>query len=85
MYWVNDAGVGYRGTWQTPYSIYTVPERKDILIAPAEGFGQGFICPLGKKDLIVLVRLIFGNFWCPVITLVTFSSNLGNFERGKEI
>ena len=23
---------------------------------------------------------IFGNFWCPVITLVTFSSNLSNFE-----
>ena len=24
---------------------------------------------------------IFGNFWCPVVTMVTFSSNRINFER----
>ena len=24
---------------------------------------------------------IFDNFWCSVVTLVTFSSNLSNFER----
>ena len=27
---------------------------------------------------------IFGNFWCPVVTLVTFSSNLRNFERNSK-
>ena len=26
---------------------------------------------------------ILGNFWCLKITLVTFSSNLNNFERKK--
>ena len=26
----------------------------------------------------------FGNFWCPVVTLVTFSSNIGNFERNPK-
>ena len=26
---------------------------------------------------------IFGNFWCPVVNLVTFSSNISNFESQK--
>ena len=34
-----------------------------------------------KKELNILFLLIFDNFWCPVVTLVTFSSNLSNFER----
>ena len=36
-----------------------------------------------KNKLIMLLRFIFGNYWCPVVTLVTFSSNLSNFERNK--
>ena len=27
---------------------------------------------------------IFDNFWCPVVTLVAFSSNLSNFERNPK-
>ena len=27
---------------------------------------------------------IFVNFWCPVVTLVTFSSSLSNFERNPK-
>ena len=27
---------------------------------------------------------IFCLFWCPVVSMVTFSSNLGNFERNKK-
>ena len=27
---------------------------------------------------------LFGNLWCPVVTMVTFSSNLINFERKKD-
>ena len=27
---------------------------------------------------------IFGNFWCPIVTMVTFSSNLINFERNPK-
>ena len=27
---------------------------------------------------------IFGDFWCPVVTVVTFSSNLSNFERNQK-
>ena len=26
----------------------------------------------------------FDNFWCPVVTLVTFSSNISNFERNPK-
>ena len=37
-----------------------------------------------KKELIILFWPIFGNFWCPVVTLVTFSSNLRNFERNPK-
>ena len=43
-----------------------------LLLAPAEGFGLW---------LIMLFWPIFGNFWCPVVTLVTFSSNLSTFKR----
>ena len=39
-----------------------------LLLAPVEGLGRGF----------------FGNFWCPVVTLVTFSSNLSDFERNPK-
>ena len=27
---------------------------------------------------------IFGDFWCPVETVVTFSSNLSSFERNQK-
>ena len=27
---------------------------------------------------------IFGNLWCPVVTLVPFSSNLSNFEKNPK-
>ena len=52
-----------------------------LLLAPARGFGQGIFCPLDKKrELIMLFWPMFGNFWRSVVTLVTFSSNLSNFE-----
>ena len=50
-----------------------------LLLAPAEGFGlrPRVFLPFGqKKNLIMLFWPIFGNFSCPVVTLVTFSSNL---------
>ena len=51
----------------------------------AEGFGRGFFCPSGKqKKLIMLFWPIFGNFWCPVVNLVTFGSNPSNFERNSK-
>ena len=56
----------------------------DLLLAPAEHFGRGIFCPLGKKNLIMLFWPIFGNFWCPVVTLVTFNSNLSKFERNHK-
>ena len=56
-----------------------------LLLGPAEDFGQGFFCPSGKKKgLIMLFWTIFCNFWCPVVTLVTFSSNLSNFEKNPK-
>ena len=43
-----------------------------------EGFGRA------KKELIMLIWPIFGIFWCLVVTLVPFSSNLRNFERNQK-
>ena len=50
-----------------------------LLLAPAEDFGlrpRDFFALRGKKDLIMLFWPILGHLWCPVVTLVTFSSNL---------
>ena len=47
------------------------------LLAPA----KVFFGPFGKKGLIKLFWLILGHFWCSVVTLVTFNSNLSNFEK----
>ena len=54
-----------------------------LLLAPAEGFGRGLFLP-GKKKLIMRFWPILGHFWCPVVTLVTFSSNSSNFERNPK-
>ena len=42
---------------------------------------EAFITLRSKKDFVMLLRPIFGNFWFPVVTLVTFSSNLSHFVR----
>ena len=58
-----------------------------LLLAPAEGFGlrpRLFFALREKKELFMLFWPIFGDFWCPVVPVVTFSSNLSNFERKKE-
>ena len=56
-----------------------------LLLAPAEGFGREFFLPLGQKkdrgNHAVLAD--FRPFWCSVVTLVTFSSNLR--EGSKKI
>ena len=44
-----------------------------LLLAPAEGFGH--------QPRLMLFWPNFGNFWCPVVTLLTLSSNLRNFEK----
>ena len=44
-----------------------------LLLCPAEG--QGLFLPLGqKKNSIRLFWPNLGHFWCPVVTLVSFSS-----------
>ena len=54
-----------------------------FLLAPAEGFSlwQRLFCPLGKKGLFTLFVLTLCHFWCSVVTSVTFSSNLSNFDQ----
>ena len=56
------------------------------LIAPAEDFAlqPKIVCPSGRKRFIMLFGLILGYFRCSVGTLVTFSSNLNNFERKRK-
>ena len=49
-----------------------------LLLAPAEGFEHW---PRQKKGFIMLFWLVFGDFWCPVVTLVIFSGNLSKFEK----
>ena len=59
-----------------------------VLLAPAEGFGLRtslfFAFFRAKKEVIMLFWPFFGNFWCPVVTLVTFSSYISNFERNPK-
>ena len=55
-----------------------------LLLAPAEGFGRGFFALRAKNELFMLFWPILGDFWCPVVTVVTFSSNLSNFERTQK-
>ena len=45
---------------------------------------EAFFALRAKKELVMLFLPIFGDFWCPVETVVTFSSNLSNFERNKK-
>ena len=49
----------------------------DQHLAPADGFGRGLF-------VIMLFLPILGHFWCSLVTLVTFSSELDNFW-GKNI
>ena len=42
---------------------------------------EAFFSLRAKKGLIVQFWLISGNFWCSVVTFVTFSSNLNNVEE----
>ena len=37
-----------------------------------------------KKEFNMLFWPILGDFWCPVVTLVTFTSNISNFERNPK-
>ena len=58
------------------------PLRGPYLLAPAEGFGlrpRHFF--RAKKELIMLFWPVLGHFWCPVVTLVTFSNNHSLFEK----
>ena len=45
---------------------------------------EAFFALRAKRELIMLFWPIFGNFWCPVVTLITFSSNISNFERNHK-
>ena len=59
-----------------------------LLLAPAEGFDlwpRAFLALWAKKDLILLCWPILGHLWCPVVTLVTFSSNLSNFKKNPKV
>ena len=63
------------------------PATRALLLAPAEGFGlrTRFLLPFGpKKELFMLFWLTLGHFWSSVVTSVTFSSNLSNFEKNPE-
>ena len=56
-----------------------------LLLTPTEGLA-GFFLPFWqkKRELIMLFWHIFGDFWCLVVTLVTFSSNFSNIERNPK-
>ena len=47
------------------------------LLPPAEAF----FALRAKKGLFMLFLLTLGLFWCLVVTSVTFSGNLSNFEK----
>ena len=41
---------------------------------------EAFFALWAKKELIMLFWPILGHFWCPIVTLVTFSSNLSDLR-----
>ena len=51
------------------------------LLRKASAFGRGFFCPSGKKRAYYTVLAHFGIFCSPIITLVTFSSNISNNNK----
>ena len=46
--------------------------------------GDAFFALRAKKRAYYAVLVHFGNCWCPLETMVTFSSNLKNFERNSK-
>ena len=44
---------------------------------------EGFFALRAKKNLITLFWPIIGHFWCPVVTLLTLSSNLKDRHNKK--
>ena len=61
----------YRGYYWTPKISKNGPKQHN----------KPFFAQRAKKKFIMLFWHIFGNFWCPVVTLITFRRNLSNFER----
>ena len=45
---------------------------------------EAFFALRAKKELFMLFWPVVGDFWCPVVTVVTFSSNLSKFEQTKK-
>ena len=72
--------------WRKLYYMYSADVSSFVRnsVAPAEDFDQGFFSLWAKKSLLCCFSPIFGNFCCPVVTLVTFSSNLKTL-RGIKI
>ena len=42
---------------------------------------KAFYALRATKRLIILLWPVSGHFWCSVVTLVTFRSNLNNFKK----
>ena len=69
-------------------SSFTQTRRYGPLCGPTSSSCGGlrprlFFALRAKKELFMLFWPIFRNFWCPVVTMVTFRRNLINFE-GKQ-
>ena len=79
-----------RKSWEIVY-LYFNNKLEDtaryagLLLAPAEGFSlqPRLFLAFGQKRPILLFWPILGNFWCQVVTLVTFCSNLTSFKQKK--
>ena len=59
--------------------FYNVLEDTSSSCRGLRPLAEGFFCPKGKKRAYYAVLAHFWQLLCPVVTLVTFSSNLGNF------
>ena len=86
--WLILDGVGPVDKRPSTYQLYHVVQQEKLegtahyeglLLAPAEGFGLRFF--QAKKEHLTLFWLTLGHFWHSVVTSVTFSSNLSNFEK----
>ena len=69
---VSDGNLDDNGNVRSNNELEDTARYAGLLLAPAEGFGRGFFCPVGKKRAYYAV---LAHFWHFLVS----SSNLGNF------
>ena len=71
----------FRNTSTRSFPFWFIIKEYLLLLEDTANYAGLFLAHWVKIELSMLFWPILGLLWCPVITLVTFSSNLSNFEK----